>query len=216
MRGPVCQLCGSPETRAHFRGKSRDYFLCAGCRLIFVSPSQFISEKQEKERYDLHRNRPDDQGYRRFLSRLLIPMQARLPNGSSGLDFGSGPCPVLSMMFREAGQSVDLYDRYYADDRALLMRQYDFITAAEVVEHLRQPREELDRLWRCLKPGGLLGIMTELSPSKGRFESWHYRKDITHICFYSRETFEWLARLWNAELEFAGENVMLLKKKTRE
>lgn len=190
----------------------RAYFRCQTCRLIFVLPDRFLSLQAEKAEYDRHQNNPADPGYRQFLGRLFVPLQAHLPPASQGLDFGSGPGPTLSVMLIEAGHGVRLYDPFYANDRAALGERYDFITATEVVEHLRQPRLDLDRLWQCLKPGGVLGLMTKLSRDDAAFARWHYKADRCHICFFSAQTFVWLATHWQARLTLIAPDVILLHK----
>ncbi|OGV73517.1 MAG: hypothetical protein A3K19_17030 [Lentisphaerae bacterium RIFOXYB12_FULL_65_16] len=208
----ICPLCGSADTRWLCRDRWRDYFRCLACELVSVPATQFLSADDEKARYDLHRNNPDDPGYRAFLSRLLNPMLERLPPGSHGLDFGSGPGPTLSLMFAEAGHTMAIYDPFYAPDASVLERQYDFVTASEVVEHLRLPRQVLDRLWACVKPGGSLGLMTSFVPDGVFRPDWRYARDLTHVCFYSRATFAWLAAQWQAELDIRGTDVILLHK----
>lgn len=190
----------------------RDYVRCQQCALVFVPAAQFISPEQEKAQYDLHQNHPDDQSYRQFLSRLFIPLKNRLKSGAQGLDFGSGPGPTLSLMFEEHGYHMNIYDPFYADDARVFQQQYDFITATETVEHLHHPKSELDRLWELLKPGGHLGIMTKLVIDRDAFANWHYKNDPTHVCFFSNETFQWLAKIWKAKLEFIGNDVILLEK----
>jgi hypothetical protein len=165
--------------------------------------------------YELHQNSPRDTAYRKFLVRLFDPMRSLLTPASEGLDFGSGPGPTLSVMFAEAGFPMTIYDAFYAKDIEALQKPYDFITATEVVEHLREPGKELGRLWSLLKPGGWLGIMTKLALDKQAFASWHYTNDPTHICFFSRKTFQWLAKQWQVEPEFIGNDVILLKKSYR-
>lgn len=209
-----CLLCRSEEIYNFARDKRRDYYQCRVCSLVFVPPSQFPSKEDEKKRYDLHRNSPADPGYRDFLSRLFIPLEQRLAPGSRGLDFGSGPTPALSLMFREAGHSIALYDPFYEPVPAALEGQYDFITASEVLEHLHDPKKELDRLWTCLKQGGMLGIMTQFAVERDMFLQWYYKNDLTHVCFFSRPTFIRLAHEWNAELTFADTDVALFCKRT--
>jgi hypothetical protein len=132
--------------------------------------------------------------------------------GSHGLDFGSGPGPTLSIMFEEAGHTMSLYDYYYARQPAALNREYDFITATEVVEHLHHPGKELDRLWKCLKPGGYMGIMTKLYPQCETFAEWPYKNDLTHVCYFSHLTFEWLAVHWQAEATLIDDGVIIFRK----
>jgi hypothetical protein len=211
-QGTQCPLCHAAGIQPYTQTSTREYVSCGVCRLIFVPARFHLSAADEKARYDLHNNNPDDPHYRAFLSRLFVPMQHRLPAAGGGLDFGSGPGPTLSLMFEEAGYSMQIYDHFYAPDLSTLNRQYDFITATEVVEHLPQPGFELDRLWGLLKPGGLLGMMTQLVPGTRPFADWYYLKDPTHVCFFSPSTCEWLAEHWQADLTVEADSVMIFQK----
>ncbi|MDM3871173.1 class I SAM-dependent methyltransferase [Porticoccus sp. W117] len=216
MSPTYCPLCHSPDIQSYSRDKSRHYLNCQQCQLVFVPTEQHLSAEQEKAVYDLHQNEIHDAGYRRFLSRLYTPLIERLPAGAQGLDFGCGPGPALAEMFREVCYPVNLYDCFYHPNRNALEKQYDFIVATEVVEHLSQPGLELQRLWQLLKPNGWLGLMTKLVIDLEAFNSWHYKNDLTHICFFSRATFVWLAGQWGATVEFAGSDVILLHKPAAE
>ena len=209
----MCPLCQKESTDEYFHDRRRNFFLCHNCRLVFVSPSQYLTETQEKEAYDHHQNCPTDPNYRQFLSRLFNPMQDRLAPNSHGLDFGSGPGPTLSVMFEELGHTVTLYDHFYAKNSGALRQTYDFITATEVVEHLHHPAAILWQLWSLLKPGGYLGFMTKLVHSQEAFTTWHYKNDLTHVCFFSKTTFRWLADQWEADLEFFHNDVMIFSKR---
>lgn len=182
---------------------------------MFVPGRFHVSPEQEKARYDSHNNHPDDPGYRKFLSRLFTPLCTRLCKGACGLDFGCGPGPALAAMFRECGYSIEIYDKFFAPENAIFSKKYDFITATEVLEHLTHPAFELARLYRQLKNGGILGVMTKLVRNRQAFEKWHYKNDPTHICFFSKPTFEWLAHALTARIEFIGDDVVLIHKKYR-
>ncbi len=211
-RAVACPLCGGRSVVLFHRDQRRDYLQCRRCELVWVPADQQLPAREEKAVYDLHENHPADAGYRRFLGRLLLPLQARLAANSRGLDFGCGPGPVLAKMFAEAGHTMALFDVFYAPDEAVWSRDYDFITATEVVEHLRQPGGEMERLWSRLKPGGWLGIMTKLVRDAEAFSRWHYIQDPTHVTFFSRATFSWLAARWQTRAEFIGADVILLHK----
>jgi hypothetical protein len=209
----TCRLCADARASRFCTDRSRDYYRCPTCGLTLVPTGQFLSPDEEKRRYDLHENSPDDPGYRKFLGRVFAPLHERLPGGSRGLDFGSGPGPALSVMFAEVGHVVATYDRFYAPDPSPLRDRYDFITATEVAEHLHDPGVELDRLWAILKPGGWLGLMTRPAPDAEAFATWRYKDDLTHVCFFAPETFRWLAERWGAELIRADYDVALFRKK---
>lgn len=207
-----CPLCHQAQGEPFFQDAVRVYLRCPLCHLVFVPPAYFLSPEEEKAEYDLHENSADDPGYRRFLGRLFVPLDARLGRHSVGLDFGSGPGPTLSVMFEEVGHTMAIYDPFYAPDAQVLADRYDFVTATEVVEHLHHPKEELSRLWGCLRPGGWLGIMTKRVLDAEAFATWHYKNDRTHVCFFAAETFEWLAHHWEAELVIVGKDVVLFQK----
>jgi 2-polyprenyl-3-methyl-5-hydroxy-6-metoxy-1,4-benzoquinol methylase len=113
-------------------------------------------------------------------------------------------------MLRELGYDVLDYDPYYAPFRERLDRRYDFITVCEVAEHLADPAAEFARLFDCLNPGGVLGIMTSHIPPDQPFVSWHYQRDPTHICFYSESSLHWLAQRHGKQLSLPACNVALL------
>ena len=207
-----CPLCAHEHSEAYASDRRRDYLQCQRCDLVWVPARFHLSEEAERAEYDLHQNRVDDPSYRRFLSRLAQPLVRQLPDACQGLDFGCGPGPALAAMLSEAGHHMALYDLFYADDRSVLNREFDFITATEVVEHLSQPGEVLSGLWRQLRPGGCLGVMTKLVRSREAFEGWHYKNDPTHISFFSRSSWQWWAGEYGAELQFHGDDAMLLLK----
>jgi SAM-dependent methyltransferase len=208
----ICPLCASSDIIDFFQDKQRNYLRCDNCKLTFVPKKYFLSEIAEKAEYDLHQNSPQDQGYRKFLSRLLIPLQKLLPPQTHGLDFGSGPGPTLSVMLEELGYKMTIYDKFYANLPERLMQRYDFITATEVFEHLHEPRTTLNQLWQTLKPNGYLGIMTKLVRDHTAFANWHYKNDLTHITFFSHQTFSWLAAQWQAEVTFIDNDVIIIKR----
>lgn len=205
-----CPLCTAGEPAPFHEDRCRPYLRCGRCALVFVPPAYHLSREAERAEYDLHRNRVDDPAYRAFLSRLADPLAARLSPAARGLDFGCGPGPALAALLAERGFQVGLYDSFYFPDTGALATTYDFICATEVVEHLHRPGRELARLWDMLQPGGWLGVMTKLVRDRAAFGNWHYKRDPTHVCFFSEDTWRWWAREYAASLEILGSDVILL------
>ena len=54
--------------------------------------------------------------------------------------------------------------------------------------------------------------MTKLVIDQNTFAQWHYKNDPTHVRFYSKETFEFLAKYLKASVDFIGEDVIILQK----
>ncbi len=208
----VCPLCHHTARIAYYQDKRRAYWQCTRCQLVHVDPSQYLEPSEEKAHYDLHENNPSDQGYRRFLSRVAAPLNQRLAPHSYGLDFGCGPGPTLSLMLQEQGHNLSLYDLYFYPDTQVLERQYDFLTATEVIEHLYDPHTVWRQWLNLVKPGGWIGLMTKMVIDVDAFAGWHYKNDPTHVIFFSRATFQYLAERDRLELEFIGNDVILLRK----
>jgi hypothetical protein len=207
-----CPLCLNVGSHLYHEDKKRQYFQCECCSLVFVAPESLLNREQEKAHYDLHENEVMDEGYQRFLSRLAIPLMEKLTQPSIGLDFGCGPGPALQWLLQQQGHNVALYDLYYHPDRAVLERSYDFMTSTEVIEHLYTPAEVWQQWLNLVKKGGWIGIMTKMVIDAEAFATWHYKNDPTHVCFYSRDTFRFLAQRDLLELEFIGNDVILLRK----
>ncbi|CAH8241653.1 2-polyprenyl-3-methyl-5-hydroxy-6-metoxy-1, 4-benzoquinol methylase [Vibrio aestuarianus] len=208
----TCPLCFSEQIVPYFEDKARAYLQCQQCALVFVNPDHRLDAKAEKAFYDLHNNNPQDMGYRRFLSRVCEPMLERIQPASNGLDFGCGPGPTLSIMLQEAGHNMALYDIFFHPDEKVLQTTYDFMTATEVIEHLHEPHQVWQQWLNLVKPGGWIGLMTKLVKDVDAFAGWHYKNDLTHVIFFSRETFQYLAKRDELELEFIGNDVILLRK----
>lgn len=191
---------------------ARDYHRCPCCDLVFVPAAFHLDAAAERAEYDLHRNDPQDAGYRRFLGRLVAPLRARLPPAAAGLDFGCGPGPALKRLLEECGFSCATYDPYYQPDATTLTRHYAFITCTEVVEHFARPGTAFDLLDRLLAPGGVLAIMTRRPGDAAAFARWHYSRDPTHIAFYTLVTFEWIAAHYRLRLEILADDMVMLRK----
>lgn len=209
---PGCPLCSAPTAGQPIETASGSYRHCPVCELIFQLPEQLPDRATEWAEYRLHNNQPADPGYRRFLTQLLTPLMAHLPDRSRGLDFGCGPGPALAAMLRENGFSMALYDPLFHPDPGVLEDTYDFVTATEVVEHLHRPGQVFPALVKLIRPGGWLGLMTELRQDIGRFPNWWYHRDPTHVAFYAPGTMKWIGRAYGLEIQEIGKRVVLFRK----
>ena len=206
---PICPLCSNQKIGFKFENKRRIFNQCSSCKLIFVPSNYFPDSKSELAHYEMHENSPEDLGYRNFLNQFVNPFKKYINVTMSGLDYGSGPCPTLSVMLGELEFSVENYDPYFLNDISKLSSTYDFVTCTEVVEHFYDPIREFGKLFSLVKPNGVLGVMTQFHNDTTDFKTWYYKEDITHVHFYSRETLEFIATHFNAEINFYGKNVAI-------
>ncbi|WP_018649355.1 MULTISPECIES: class I SAM-dependent methyltransferase [unclassified Thioalkalivibrio] len=192
-----CPLCTAPLRPFFSRGvrdpSPGDYQRCRGCSLIVLKHRCWPTLAFEREYYQTHENRPDDPGYRRFLGRLLAPLEAHCPPPAQGVDWGCGPHPVLADMLCARGYSMQTHDPVFAPDRPEARACFDLVTCTEVLEHLHDPIATLGEMATLLRPGGTIAIMTGWPPPAAAFHRWHYRRDPTHVAFYGPDTLRWIA-----------------------
>ena len=217
-----CPLCASADIVHFSQDRRRAYWHCQRCDLVFAERKSLLDEAAELAIYQFHQNDPMDIHYRQFLMKLSTPLLARLsahyPAGLAhlqALDFGSGPGPTLYLLMAEAGLRMANYDPYFANDPSLLTHTFDLICATEAIEHFYQPADEWQLWLTLLRANGYLGLMTKLRPEPAVFANWHYKNDPTHVSFFSRQTFEFLAHRDGLSVEFIGNDVILLQKYCR-
>lgn len=207
-----CSVCRAPGLRHFQRVAERDYWRCATCGATHLDSRHWLGREDERAEYLLHENNPEDAGYRRFLSRLAEPLRERVSDGARCLDYGCGPHRVLAIMLEESGLDMACHDPFFHRDTEALDVRYDAIAVSETAEHFHHPAAEFDRLDRCLEPGGWLGVMTCFQTDDARFADWHYRRDPTHVVFYTAATFRVLAGQRGWQCEFPVKDVALMHK----
>jgi len=214
-----CGLCGTllpvyPEETV----QGRAYHHCSKCDLLQMAEADRLDTGQERARYLKHDNSLRSQGYVSFLERLILPVLAELDRQGlgreRGLDFGSGPYPMLASLMAERGIQLELYDPLFAprDRTELLSKSFDYIFCCEVAEHFYRPKEEFGFMTELLAPGGFIAIMTSLRRADARIARWHYAQDETHVALYSGKTMEWIAGRFNLQLGFPAPGIVFLHK----
>ena len=191
---PSCSLCGA-NGNAFFESPGREYYICENCKGIFVPPALLPNSKSEIERYKTHNNDVNDINYQKFVSPIVNSvLEDFSPEKYTGLDYGAGTGPVITKMLRDQNFEIFPYDPFFANDKNLLERKYNFIVCCEVMEHFHHPKKEFRRLKDLLLPGGKLYCMTHLYTPDIDFSSWYYKNDPTHVFIYQKKTLEYIVR----------------------
>ncbi|MFP4077607.1 MAG: class I SAM-dependent methyltransferase [Bacillota bacterium] len=166
------------------------YHVCKACGYTFKDKAHHVDHAKEKSLYENHQNTIENKGYVAMFERFLA-FATRDDAFGPALDFGSGPGPVLFELLKRSGFESYHYDPYFHKDDDVFRRSYGFITATEVFEHLSDPGATFCRLEKLLKPGGSLALMTSLRPADDQaFLDWWYRRDPTHIGFFTERAME--------------------------
>lgn len=215
MEDRKCKICGSKTELVFDRQFEIDYFHCKKCDFLFMDESCIVPPDKEKSLYCNHNNSFENKGYvnmfREFIETFIIHFDFGI---KTALDFGSGPGPVLAALLEEKGFDVDIYDLYFSPERIFQNKTYDLITCTEVLEHLNQPLETLKLFQQHLNQNGILAVTTMFHPGIGEeFQSWWYRRDRTHICFYTPKTLRYISDVLGFEILMIGDKKTCIFKK---
>lgn len=209
-----CHICDQ-ETQCFLDEKTDIlYYHCPACEYIFKSPECFQDFSLQEERYNLHENDEEDEGYQAYFQRFLDFMLPLVGTPEKALDFGCGATSLLAKMLQKKGIACDYYDPIYHPDTLDEDKKYDLIVSTEVFEHLHQPREVFKSLLDRLEEGGYLALQTQFHTNDiESFKKWYYHQDPTHIVFFTAQTFKVLCEASGCEfVSDNGKNMVLLRK----
>ena len=214
-----CHICD--EKTSAFVDEKTDitYYHCKSCEYIFKSPEYYQDFDAQKERYNLHENSAEDEGYKAYFQRFLdfVLPYVFYPENScpeNALDFGCGATSLLSAMLEEEGIKTDYYDPIYHPSTLSNSKKYELIVSTEVFEHLHQPREVFESLIERLEESGYLALQTQFHPNDVEaFKKWYYHQDPTHIVFFTAKTFRVLCEMSGCEfVSDNGKNMVVIKR----
>ncbi len=208
-----CIICKSETYEIDDKQFQIIYHRCMKCGFIFQGSKYHVSFEQERKIYEYHNNSIDDQGYVGMFNKFIDSFESFV-SGKDLLEFGSGPEPVFSEIMRRKGYLVTMFDLHYHNDESYLNKTYDVITSTEVFEHFKNPIEEMEKLVPLLRSGGVLAIMTNFPKDDNHFLDWWYRRDETHISFYTLESFEYIGKKYGLDIVHTNnKNYMIFMKR---
>ncbi len=190
-----CKICNNTTSIISKGDNNKIYESCPVCQAIILRKDFIINDTEERAQYENHNNSFESKGYVEMFEKFLDYFWQDLnKNAKNALDFGSGPGPVLAQIMKNRALHVEIYDKFYQPKQIYLDKKYDLITSTEVFEHLQNPLETLIFFKKHLKKDGLIAIMTLFHDNnEENFWKWWYRRDPTHILFYTPKTFEVMA-----------------------
>jgi len=210
-----CKVCNAKTTPIEDIKKNLRYYRCRECGFVYLEESHRVDAQEEKRKYDQHNNSLENEGYvQMFEDFIELSIAPYLKTIQTALDFGSGPTPVFAELLKRRGLEVDIYDLYYAPKRVYAEKSYDLITSTEVFEHLFNPLETLELLVGHLNENGYIVLMTKFPPKEDKaFLAWWYRRDPTHISFFTPKSFEVMAQKVGLKvLKTMNENIVVFQK----
>jgi SAM-dependent methyltransferase len=221
-----CRLCGADEFDVLVEGRERRHGLpgefrlvkCRRCDLVYLNPRPTAEALRTyyPQDYSPYRAQRGLFGFltRRLRRREAFQLRHSLPAAAEVLELGCAAGDLL-VPLREAGfhvTGVELSDQaasiarmeHHLDvhtatlaDAPLEGKVFDAIVMRNVIEHLPDPRTDLERAASMLRPGGLLFIRTDNVGSLDAriFGAFWYGFDFPrHLTLFSSETLPALVR----------------------
>lgn len=209
LRNQSCPICKEQKSIVQVEA---EFYKCLFCEFYFKNRDKLLSREEEKQRYQLHENSMENEGYVKMFEHFIDEMQLGDLDARTTLDFGCGPGPVLAKLLKQNDISTDIYDPYFFPE--LPTKKFDLITSTEVFEHLKDPLDTFDVVDSLLNSNGHIAIMTQWhSNDDERFKKWYYKRDPTHISFFNRSTFQKICDYYDYEIiRDNGKNAILLQK----
>jgi len=215
-----CLVCGGARAEQRFVQRGYPVFRCSDCGLEFVAPIPSPTELADyyNRGYEVPLERYAAAGHRNIAR--IADLERWCPSRGRLLEFGASYGHSLALA-RERGWDVagvelsptaseyarthfglavfncDLADAPLADG------SFDAVIGWHVLEHVRNPKDQLLRLAALLKPGGMLGLRV---PNIGGFgarvagEWWPWMCPPAHLWFFSRTTLPRLLRACGFEV----------------
>lgn len=211
-----CLICNADTVALYDREIKVTHHVCEKCGFTFKDEAAVKSPEEEHALYKNHQNTMENKGYVAMFEKFLAATVDPYVKAGRALDFGSGPGPVLYELLKRRGFQSNHYDPYFNPDQSVFEKSYDLITSTEVFEHLSDPLKAFKRLATMLKPGGHLAIMTSLRPKDDdAFLTWWYRRDQTHIGFFTEPAFTILSNKSGLRFIYTNhKNYFLFKKES--
>lgn len=203
VKDPVlCVVCGCaavPRFQVSFVGSDVWYCECPSCHHLTTTGIGSSANYSGSEYFaDI------DYGWEQRNAKILeiIGILLRLPgfelNRHSGvLDYGCGKGRLVKGL-RQFGLNAYGYEPFVSDSEgAFVLRDIrdireklsviDMILLIEVIEHVTNPHELMDKLNSLLRPGGMLLLSTELYDEQRCDSSWYYlNPSAGHVSIFSR------------------------------
>lgn len=209
-----CSLCDTPDSKLIHKDPHNGslFYSCLDCGFIFRDRQFFLKFEDELKRYRQHQNDVNSIGYQNFLRPVVDEVLKTCTAQQKGLDYGCGPSSVVVHLLKDNFYDVSQYDPFFHPNDNLLLKQFDYITCTEVVEHFKNPRLEFRKLANLVKAAGVLIIKTSLTDEVSDFANWHYHRDPTHVGFLNRRSLEKVSELTGLQLLSIKDSQILFKR----
>ena len=208
-----CRVCGEPSRKIFealvLHQHKVAYYECEHCRCVQTEQPYWLEQA-----YASAINAEDTGIMLRnnsFADRVSVLLFALIGPQGKFVDYAGG-YGIFTRLMRDRGFDFTWMDKYA---RNLFARGFEYhpptkvdaLTAFEVFEHFVEPVAELEAMLQLADTIVMsTELMPDVTPAAGQW--WYYaHQHGQHICFYRKETLEFLARKFGLMLWSNGHNL---------
>ena len=212
----ACPICGKRKFHEFFAMPGYKLAKCTLCDMVWdFSPSANLTHQYSKKYFVNKNSKGGYDNYikgmsvnRKTFSNRLKKIEKKIGKKGRMLDVGCalGDCLVEAKKLgwkNVEGLEVSDYAVRHARKRGLKVKKglleggifsdnsFDIVNYQDVIEHITDPVEELKKVSKILKPGGIVFIVTpdvEGIWSKLLGRNWYHYKPGEHVTYFSQKT----------------------------
>lgn len=245
----ACTVCGSAALEPSWRIGAYGLARCARCTHLFVSTGLAAGELDHSYESDYYLSDGSETrtGYKDYLANAerrlqgfrqrLHELERHISGRGSALDFGCAVGLFVKVAAEAGWDAVGVERSVWAADYGRkhyglnivsgsevdcesFNQRFDLITMWDVLEHLEDPRDVLEKAARWLKPGGVLALNTVEAASLGARMAgvhWRHLAPPHHLQYFTRQSLKHLLTAVGFRfLEVRGRGVMWKADRRRE
>ncbi|MCM8767772.1 MAG: class I SAM-dependent methyltransferase [Candidatus Omnitrophica bacterium] len=170
-----CNFCDG-KTLLKVKIKFWKIYQCKNCKISFLYPIPEKIEQIYNQKYFERWYLPTYQQRKKYLEKIFLRIEPYISQKGKVLDIGCGIGILLELMrekgFEVIGQDISQFSIesckkkgfkvYSSINNINSENQFDIITMIDVIAHLKEPSNYLQKCKKLLKPNGFLIIKTPL------------------------------------------------------